>query len=136
MNLGNLFLAYMCIIILSITLLVSLNMKVLYALETPAEREARLTSELSMLSVPGANFRGNESANITLVEFGDYQCTFCKRFHANVLDMLIHDFVNTGKVRFLFKDFPINDIPPSNFIYPRFHGILLCSRSREILGIS
>jgi protein-disulfide isomerase len=28
--------------------------------------------------------------------------------------MLIHDFLNTGKVRFLFKDFPISDIPPSN----------------------
>jgi protein-disulfide isomerase len=114
MNFSNLFLAYIGIILLSISLLVSVNMKALYAVETPAKREALLTSELSRLSVPGANFRGNESAKITLVEFGDYQCTFCKRFHANVLGMIIHDFVNTGKVRFLFKDFPINDLPPSN----------------------
>ncbi len=57
---------------------------------------------------------GNESAKITLVEFGDYHCTFCKRFHVNTKDLLINNFVKTGKVRFLFKDFPINDISPTN----------------------
>jgi protein-disulfide isomerase len=113
MSLKNLILASTVILVFSITLSLSHELKVANAIETPAERETRLTSDLSRPSNPGANFRGNESA-ITLVEFGDYQCAFCKRFHSNVLDMLLNDFVITGKVKFLFKDFPINDIPLSN----------------------
>lgn len=116
MSLKKLILASTVILVFSITLYLSLSheLKVANAIETPAERETRLTSDLSRPSNPSANFRGNESAKITLVEFGDYQCTFCKRFHSSVLDMLLNDFVITGKIRFLFKDFPINDIPPSN----------------------
>jgi protein-disulfide isomerase len=99
---------------LSIILAASLIFESTSAIERPAEREARLTTQLLNPSTPGAHYRGNDSAKVTLVEFGDYQCTFCKRFHANVLDMLISDFVNTGKLKFLFKDFPINDVPPVN----------------------
>ena len=65
-------------------------------------------------SIPNAQALGNESAEITLVEFGDYQCTFCKRFQAIIRELVINNFVDTGKVRFLFKDYPINDISPTN----------------------
>jgi protein-disulfide isomerase len=47
---------------------------------------------------------------VTIVEFGDYQCTWCYRWHEGTKDSLIADYVDTGKVRFLFKDFPINDL--------------------------
>ena len=82
--------------------------------ETSTEREARLTALLLAPSIPNAHALGNESAEITLVEFGDYQCTFCKRFHAITRELVINNFVDTGKVRFLFKDYPINDISPTN----------------------
>jgi len=82
--------------------------------ETSTEREARLTALLLAPSIPNAQALGNESAEITLVEFGDYQCTFCKRFHAITRELVINNLVDTGKVRFLFKDYPINDISPTN----------------------
>ena len=50
--------------------------------ESSTEREARLTALLLAPSIPNAQALGNESAEITLVEFGAYQCNFCKRFHA------------------------------------------------------
>lgn len=53
---------------------------------------------------------GSNDAKITIVEFGDYQCTWCMRFHQNTKDQLVANYVETGKVRFLFKDFPINDL--------------------------
>jgi len=82
--------------------------------ETSTEREVRLTALLLAPSISNAHALGNESAKITLVEFGDYQCTFCKRFHVNTKELVLHNFVETGKIRFLFKDYPINDISPTN----------------------
>ena len=85
-----------------------------YGLETPEEKQARLTALLVAPSIPSANYLGNESAKVTLIEFGDYQCTFCKRFHAYTKDLVINNFVKTGVVKFLFKDYPVNDIAPYN----------------------
>ena len=66
---------------------------------------ARLT-----LSTENAPALGNDDAKVTVVEFGDYQCTWCHRWHESTKDTLVQDYVETGKVRFLFKDFPINDL--------------------------
>ena len=51
------------------------------------------------------------SSNVTMVEFGDYQCQYCARFHNETKDQIMDNFVNTGELRFVFKDFVINDLP-------------------------
>ena len=51
---------------------------------------------------------GDLDAPISLVEFGDYQCTFCYKFHQNTLDTITNDFIKNGKVKLVFKDFPLN----------------------------
>lgn len=56
----------------------------------------------------GSPIMGNSNAPITILEWGDYQCTFCYKFHQNTLDMIQDDFINTGKVKLVFKDFPLN----------------------------
>jgi len=56
----------------------------------------------------GSPLLGYPGARITIVEFGDYQCTYCHAFHQNTKDQLIQDYVNTGKVNFVFRDFPLN----------------------------
>jgi protein-disulfide isomerase len=61
-------------------------------------------------STQNAPALGNDDAKVTVVEFGDYQCTWCHRWHESTKDTLVQDYVETGKVRFLFKDFPINDL--------------------------
>ena len=50
-------------------------------------------------------FLGNRNAQITLVEFGDYQCTFCGKFFHETEKSIITNYVKTGKVKLLFKDF-------------------------------
>ena len=59
-----------------------------------------------------ASFYGNASpilgdmnAPLTLVEFGDYQCTFCKKFFHETEESILINYVETGKVKMLFKDF-------------------------------
>lgn len=50
-------------------------------------------------------------ANVTMVEFGDYQCQYCARFHNETRDQIMNNFVGTGELGFVFKDFVINDLP-------------------------
>ena len=67
----------------------------------------------SSLLKPVADFvpiLGN-SSNITMVEFGDYQCTFCVKFHNETREQIIKNFVESGKINFIFKDYIVNDIP-------------------------
>lgn len=56
----------------------------------------------------GSPVLGDPNAKITIVEWGDYQCTYCHLFHQNTKDQLIQEYVNTGKVNFVFRDFPLN----------------------------
>jgi protein-disulfide isomerase len=70
----------------------------------------QITTLLMSPSVAGAPALGSGNATVTIVEFGDYQCTWCMRFHEGTKDQLMTSFVDTGKIRFLFKDYPINDL--------------------------
>ena len=70
-------------------------------------------SEITATEKPTtASFYGNASpilgdinAPLTLVEFGDYQCTFCKKFFDETEKSILMNYVETGKVKVLFKDF-------------------------------
>jgi len=62
----------------------------------------------SKLIENGSPIMGDSNAPITILEWGDYQCTFCYRFHENTLDFINDDFIKTGKVKLVFKDFPLN----------------------------
>lgn len=57
--------------------------------------------------------KGNPDAQITLVEFSDFQCPFCARFYEQTLPSIEENFVNTGKVKIVFRDFPIPNIHPN-----------------------
>lgn len=74
---------------------------------TPHENKSNeLTPQ--MLVQNGSPMLGDPNAKITIVEFGDYQCTYCHLFHQNTKDTLLQQYVDTGKVNFVFRDFPLN----------------------------
>lgn len=47
-------------------------------------------------------------AKVAIVEFSDYECPFCKQFHADTFDKLVKEYVDTGKAVLAFRDFPLS----------------------------
>jgi protein-disulfide isomerase len=71
------------------------------------EQPTRATiSDLS--SVP---MLGDKNAPITIVEYTDYQCPFCQRFHLSAYPEIKKNYIDTGKVRFYSKDLPLDFHP-------------------------
>lgn len=48
--------------------------------------------------------KGDANAKLTVVEFADYQCPFCERFFTQVMPSLQKDYIDTGKIKFVFKN--------------------------------
>ncbi len=78
-----------------------------------SETDSNLLTTTKLIS-GGSPILGNSNAPITILEWGDYQCTFCYKFHQNTLDVINEDFIKTGKVKLVFKDFPLNG--PDSFL--------------------
>ena len=75
---------------------------------TPVIQEAgpaKITAATFMEN--GSPILGDPNAPITLVEFGDYQCYFCNQFFHTTEDNLLKNYVDTGKVKVIFKDYTI-----------------------------
>jgi protein-disulfide isomerase len=80
---------------------------------TPASIEARTLTAL-----------GDPGAPVTIVEYSDYQCPFCQRHHSETLPQLIENYVDTGRVYYIFKDYPIANLHPLAY---RLHEAALCA---------
>lgn len=71
------------------------------------ENESKLLTKSNLIE-NGSPILGNSNAPITILEWGDYQCTYCYRFHQSTLNTINLDFIQAGKVKLVFKDFPLN----------------------------
>jgi len=84
--------------------------KLLESQQALLERSARApaTERVVKLAVVENYVLGSPDAPVTLVEFTDYQCPFCSRFHTNTYPQLKKDFIDAGKVRFISRDLPLS----------------------------
>lgn len=55
---------------------------------------------------------GSQTAKVTVMEVSDFHCPFCKRQTQQTLPQLQSEYINTGKVRFVFVDYPIAQLHP------------------------
>ena len=67
------------------------------------------------IALDGEPTRGDAAAKITVVEVSDYHCPFCRRQTLQVLPKLMAEYVNTGKVKYVFVDYPIAQLHPDAF---------------------
>ncbi|MGK0209072.1 MAG: protein-disulfide isomerase, partial [Patescibacteria group bacterium] len=51
---------------------------------------------------------GDADAPVTIVEWSDYECPFCARFYSQTYDQIKSKYIETGKVKLVFRDFPLS----------------------------
>ena len=81
-------------------------------MEEQAQKGGSATPERVSLKLEGFQTLGSKNAPITVVEFTDYQCPFCQRFHATVFHELKKNYIDTGAVRFSSRDMPLDQAHP------------------------
>lgn len=62
---------------------------------------------ISLLDDNSSPTLGSKDATITMIEFGDYQCFYCNKFYHDTEPDILKNYINTGKVRMIFKDYTI-----------------------------
>lgn len=73
-----------------------------------ADAPAAPGSDVVRLALPpGEPALGRASAPLTVVEFTDYQCPYCRRFQAEVFPRLEREYIDTGKLRYIARDLPL-----------------------------
>lgn len=74
---------------------------------------SNLPPAIFSISLDDDPVRGDPNAQITIVEFSDFQCPFCGRFFTQTLPMIEKNYIETGKVKFVYRDFPLPEIHPN-----------------------
>ena len=63
------------------------------------------------IGIDGSYTMGSKDAPLTMVEFTDFQCPFCQRFHVTTFSELKKNYIDTGKLRFVSRDMPLDFHP-------------------------
>jgi len=78
--------------------------------QAPPRPTAPQTFQVSLEDDP---FKGDPNAPVTVVEFSDFQCPFCKRFFDQTLPLLEENYIDTGKIKLVYKDLPLVTLHPN-----------------------
>ena len=80
----------------------------------PAQQTAQPTGpQIFQVSVDDDPTKGDPDAPVTIVEFSDFQCPFCSRFFQQTLPQLEKNYIETGKVKFVYRDMPLDSLHPN-----------------------
>jgi len=76
--------------------------------DAPAPRPSGVAPGTVLVRGQGRHALGSPRARVVIVEFSDYQCPFCRRHAEQVFPRLKADYVDTGKVRYVVRDLPLD----------------------------
>jgi protein-disulfide isomerase len=66
------------------------------------------TFDINKIDLSKAQIKGKSNAKVTIVEYSDFQCPYCARATTEAVAQIIKDYVDTGKVRLIFRHFPLS----------------------------
>ncbi len=80
----------------------------------PAQQSPQPSApQIFTVSLDDDPVKGNPDAPVTVVEFSDFQCPFCSRFFEQTLPLLEENYIDTGKIKFVYKDLPLDSLHPN-----------------------
>jgi protein-disulfide isomerase len=66
--------------------------------------------------------QGKADAPVTMIEYASMTCTHCAHFHATVYPTLVKNYIDTGKVKFVLREFPLDPLASAGFMLARCEG--------------
>jgi len=72
-----------------------------------AAKESQVTAPYEKL-VDDDPMIGDKTADVTIIEFSDYQCPYCRRHFTQTFTEIKKNYIDTGKVKYVFRDFPLS----------------------------
>ncbi len=72
------------------------------------QQQAPAPSGPVKVSIDDDPILGDKNAPVTIIEFSDYECPFCKRHFDQTLPQLVKEYIDTGKVNLVFRDLPLS----------------------------
>ena len=88
------------------------------AAAAPAPQPAQIPTQptapqVFRVSLDDDPVKGNPDAPVTVVEYSDFQCPFCLRFFQQTLPLIEENYIDTGKIKFVYKDLPLDSLHPN-----------------------
>ncbi|MFH1587183.1 MAG: DsbA family protein [Candidatus Diapherotrites archaeon] len=74
----------------------------------PRPAPAAAPAQKIEVSVDDDPVKGSEDAPVTIIEFSDFECPFCARFYSQTLSQIEKNYIDTGKVKLVYRDFPLS----------------------------
>lgn len=68
------------------------------------QQQPNQTADISKVNIANSPFVGNANAPVVIASWEDYQCPFCKKLEQDSMSQIMTDYVNTGKVKIVYKD--------------------------------
>ena len=85
------------------------------AVNPVGDPEKQFTRLNAQLSIRDSAYKGDPAASVVLIEFSDFECPFCARHFRDAYQRIHDSYVVTGKVRYVFRHLPLEDIHPKAF---------------------
>jgi len=82
--------------------------------QNAAQKQAAKASEPKIITADLSDddaVEGDSDAKVTIVEFSDFQCPYCSKFYTDAYQDILKDYINTGKVKLIFRDLPLDFHP-------------------------
>jgi len=80
----------------------------------PAQQPTQPTAaQVFKVSMDDDPIKGDLDADVTVIEFSDFQCPFCSKFYTQTLSQLEENYIDTGKINFVFRDLPLDSLHPN-----------------------
>jgi protein-disulfide isomerase len=77
-------------------------------MDVPALAPPSRSGDHLLLRGRGHHGLGSPQAAVVMVELGDYECPFCRRYHEQVFPQIKARYIDTGKVRYVLRDLPLD----------------------------
>ena len=96
----------------------------------PANAAEADLKDLNTAPSIGERFIGNADAPVTIIEYASATCPHCADFHIKTFGRIKKNYIDTGKVKFIFREFPFDDLALAAFMVARcapkdkFFGVL------------